>query len=40
MKCCATCEYNGGCWLCEACKDGIHYCQTPQNNGEQIEMEE
>jgi hypothetical protein len=32
MNCCATCEYKGGCSLCEDC-DGQHYAPA------QIEME-
>jgi len=27
MKCCSTCEYNGGCWLCQSVKsEEVHLC--------------
>ena len=24
MDCCQTCEYEGGCSLCETCENGTH----------------
>lgn len=34
MECCRTCEFNGGCSLCEECENGRHYKR------EQIEIVE